>query len=95
MRMDVFVVGDGDGYVVAPVGARLPEDEMNVLGPLRYGWPLESQAAVPRLDWRTVLADIDARGYSIVPNSEVNGLLALPQASLRADYPEYHLRYAA
>lgn len=95
MRMDVFVVGEGDGYVVAPTGARLPEEEMSVLGALRYGWPLDTQAAPPRLDWRTVLADIDARGYSIVPNSEVSGLLALPQASLCAVYPEYHLRYAA
>lgn len=95
MRMDVFVVGDEEGYVVAPAGARLPDEEMTVLGSLRYGWTLESDAATPRLDWRGITADVDARGYSIVPHTEVSGLLAVPQRGLRAFYPECHLRSAA
>ncbi|HEY5802450.1 MAG TPA: hypothetical protein VIT90_01970 [Lysobacter sp.] len=95
MRMDVFVVGQDDGFVVAPCGAPLPDDEMAVLGNLRFGWTLDSESAAPRLDWQGIAKDIDARGYSIVPQGDVGGLLGAPQQELSAFYPEYHLRFAA
>lgn len=95
MRMDVFVVGNEEGYVVAPCGGSLPGDEMAVLGDLRFGWTLDSDAAVPRLDWQGIAKDIDARGYSIVPQGDVGGLLGAPQQELSAFYPEFHLRFAA
>lgn len=95
MRMDVFVVGHEEGFVVAPAGTPLPGDEMAVLGDVRFGWSVDSEAVVPRLDWQGIARDIDARGYSIVPQGEVSGLLGLPQGELRAFYPEHHLRCAA
>lgn len=95
MRMDVFVVGKDEGFVVAPCGAPLPDDEMAVLGDLRFGWTLDSASAAPRLDWQGIVKDIDARGYSIVPQGDVDGLLGAPQRELSAFYPEYHLRFAA
>lgn len=95
VRMDVFVVGKDDGYVVAPSGAPLPDDEMAVLGDVSFGWTLDSDMAAPRLDWQGIAKDIDARGYSIVPQGDVGGLLGAPQQELSAFYPEYHLRFAA
>ncbi|MBF6024266.1 hypothetical protein [Lysobacter niastensis] len=95
MRMDVFVVGREDGYVVAPSGAALPDDELSALGELHFGWIVDSDAAPPRLDWQGIGKDIDARGYSIVPQGEVAGLLGTPQQELSAFYPEFHLRYLA
>lgn len=95
MRMDVFVVGKDDGYVVAPSGATLPDEEMSALGELRFGWIIDSDAAMPRLDWQGIAKDIDARGYSIVPQGDVSGLLGAPEHELSAFYPEFHLRFAA
>ena len=95
MRVDVFVVGDDEGYVVAPAGRPLPLDEMLALGALRFGWTLDTWMAEPRLDWRSIETDIDARGYGIVPRSEVAGLLARPQRWLPALYPEHHRPIAA
>ncbi|HEY0506316.1 MAG TPA: hypothetical protein VGD42_22760 [Lysobacter sp.] len=95
MRVDVFVVGQEEGFVVAPAGAPLPGDEMAVLGDVRFGWSVDSESVVPRLDWQGITRDIDARGYSIVPQGEVHGLLGLPQQELRAYYPEFHQRFAA
>jgi hypothetical protein len=93
--MDVFVVGQEEGFVVAPSGAPLPGDEMAVLGDVHFGWSVDSESVMPRLDWQGIAKDIDARGYSIVPQGEVSGLLGLPQQELRAFYPERHLRCAA
>jgi hypothetical protein len=95
MRMDVFVVGKDDGYVVAPIGATLPDEEMSVLGELHFGWVVDSDATMSRLDWQGIVKDIDARGYSIVPQGDVAGLLGVPQHELSALYPEFHLRFAA
>lgn len=95
MQVDVFVVGDEEGYVVAPAGRPLPLDEMLALGALRFGWTLDSALAAPRLDWRSIAADIDARGYGIVPRADVPGLLAMPQRWLSALYPEHHRPMAA
>lgn len=95
MRVDVFVVGQEEGFVVAPSGAPLPGDEMAVLGELCFGWSVDSETVAPRLDWQGIAKDIDARGYSIVPQGEVGGLLGVPQHELRAFYPELHLRCAA
>ena len=95
MRVDVFVVGQEEGFVVAPSGASLPGDEMAVLGDVRFGWSVDSQAVMPRLDWQGIVKDIDARGYSIVPQGDVGGLLGMPQQELRALYPEFHVRCAA
>lgn len=95
MRVDVFVVGKEEGFVVAPCGASLPGDEMAAIGELSFGWSLESESAVPRLDWIGIAKDIDARGYSIVPQGDVAGLLGEPQQELRASYPECHLPHAA
>ncbi|BAV97300.1 conserved hypothetical protein [Lysobacter enzymogenes] len=95
MRVDVFVVGDNEGYVVAPSDSWLPLDEMKALGALRFGWTIDTSMARPRLDWRAIGNDIDARGYSIVASSDVGGLLAMPQQHLRAIYPEQHRPIAA
>lgn len=95
MRVDVFVVGQEEGFVVAPSGTPLPGEEMAVLGDLRFGWSVDSESVAPRLDWQGIVKDIDARGYSIVPQGDVGGLLGLPQQELRAFYPELHLRSAA
>lgn len=95
MRIDVFVVGDEEGYVVAPSDSWLPMDEMRALGDLRFGWTIDTRLAVPRLDWHAINTDIDARGYSIVAPQDVAGLLAMPQQDLRAIYPEHHARMAA
>src|SRR5262245_1850953 len=95
MRMDVFVVGRDDGYVVAPSGAAWPDDELAPLGELPVGWIVDSDAAPSRLDWQGIGKDIDARGYSIVPGGDVAGLLGMPQGELSALYPEFHLRYVA
>ncbi|RDZ28919.1 hypothetical protein [Lysobacter silvisoli] len=94
MRVDVFVVGDNEGYVVAPAGRPLPLDEMLALGALRYGWALDSERAAMRLDWRAIATDIDARGYGVVSREDVTGLLAQPQRWLPALYPEHHRRAA-
>lgn len=93
--MDVFVVGQEEGFVVAPCGAPLPDEEMAVLGEVRFGWTVDSESAAPRLDWQGIAKDIDARGYSIVPQGDVGGLLGLPEGELSAFYPEFHLRHAA
>ncbi|RPE76985.1 hypothetical protein [Vulcaniibacterium tengchongense] len=95
MQVNVFVVGDNEGYLVAPRGGTLPLDEITALGELHFGWSLDSDNAVPRLDWRSIAADIDARGYSIVAQEDVVGLLGRPQQELRACYPEFYLRRAA
>jgi hypothetical protein len=88
MRVDVFVVGDDEGYVVAPSDSWLPLDEMKALGALRFGWTIDTGLARPMLDWHAIATDIDARGYSIVAAHDVNGLLAMPQQHLYAIYPE-------
>lgn len=95
MRVDVFVVGKEEGFVVAPSGAPLPDEEMGVLGDVRFGWTVDSEVVVPRLDWQGIAKDIDARGYSIVPQNDVSGLLGMPEQELRAFYPEFHLPNAA
>jgi hypothetical protein len=95
MQMMVFVVGKNEGYVVAPHGAVLPGEEMSALGELRFGWTIDSDRTMRKLDWQGIGKDIDARGYSIVPEGDVAGLLGVPQHSLSALYPEYHLRFAA
>ena len=95
MQVNVFVVGQDEGYVVAPFGTDLPRDEMAALGEVRFGWSIDSDLATPRLDWQGIAKDIDARGYSIVPPDEVAGLLGLPQQELRACYPEQSVRWAA
>lgn len=95
MQMNVFVVGQNEGFVVAPHGAPLPGDEMAALGDVRFGWSVDSDHVVPRLDWMGIAKDIDARGYSIVPEGDVGGLLGLPQHELVAAYPERHIRHAA
>jgi hypothetical protein len=95
MQMDVFVVGREEGYVVAPCGTALPDDEMAALGEVSFGWTVDSERVVPRLDWQGIVKDIDARGYSIVPHGDVGGLLGLPQQGLSALYPEFHQRCAA
>ena len=95
MQVNVFVVGQNEGFVVAPHGAPLPGDEMDALGEVRFGWSVDSDHVVPRLDWTGIVKDIDARGYSIVPHGDVGGLLGLPQHELGAVYRERHIRYAA
>ena len=95
MQVDVFVVGQNEGFVVAPCGTPLPGDEMAALGDVRFGWSVDSDHVVPKLDWMGIVKDIDARGYSIVPHGDVGGLLGLPQHELTAHYPERHIRYAA
>ncbi|ALN62383.1 hypothetical protein GLA29479_1504 [Lysobacter antibioticus] len=95
MRVDVFVVGEDEGYVVAPADSWLPLDEMKALGALRFGWTIDTSMAMPKLDWHTIAKDIDARGYSIVASHDVGGLLAIPQQNLRAIYPEHHPPFAA
>lgn len=95
MRVDVFVVGDNEGYVVAPSDSWLPLDEMRALGALRFGWTIDTGLATPKLDWRAIGNDIDARGYSIVASNDVSGLLAMPQHNLPAIYPEQHRPMAA
>ena len=74
---------------------RLPDDEMAALGEVSFGWTVDSECVVPRLDWLGIVKDIDARGYSIVPHGDVGGLLGLPQHGLSAFYPEFHQRCAA
>ena len=95
MQMDVFVVGREEGYVVAPCGTALPDDEMAALGEVSFGWTVDSECVVPRLDWQGIVKDIDARGYSIVASDDVGGLLAQPQQTLYAIYPEQHRPIAA
>lgn len=95
MQVNVFVVGQEEGFVVAPCGAPLPGEEMAALGEVRFGWSVDSDEVAPRLDWTGIVKDIDARGYSIVPQGDVGGLLGLPQHGLSASYPERHLRCAA
>lgn len=95
MQVDVFVVGKEEGFVVAPCGASLPGEEIAAIGELCFGWTVDSDVAVPRLDWQGIAKDIDARGYSIVPQGDVAGLLGEPQQGLRAFYPEHHVRRAA
>jgi hypothetical protein len=68
MQVNVFVVGQNEGFVVAPCGAPLPGDEMDALGEVRFGWSVDSDHVVPKLDWMGIVKDIDARGYSIVPH---------------------------
>ena len=95
MQVNVFVVGHNEGFVVAPCGLPLPGDEMDALGEVRFGWSVDSDHVVPKLDWMGIVKDIDARGYSIVPHGDVGGLLGLPQHELGAVYPARHIRYAA
>lgn len=95
MRVDVFVVGDEEGYVVAPADSWLPLDEIKALGALRFGWTIDTVMAVPKLDWHAIAKDIDARGYSIVAADDAGGLLARPQHNLHAIYPEQHRPMAA
>ncbi|MGO4262177.1 hypothetical protein [Lysobacter sp. TAB13] len=90
MRVDVFVVGEDEGFVVAPADSWLPLDEMKALGALRFGWTIDTAMAMPKLDWHAIANDIDARGYSIVAANDVGGLLARPQQHLYAIYPEQH-----
>ncbi|MFC3549856.1 hypothetical protein ACFOLC_02380 [Lysobacter cavernae] len=68
---------------------------MTALGELHFGWVMDSDMATPRLDWQGIVKDIDARGYSVVPQGDVAGLLGTPQQELSAFYPEHHVRFAA
>lgn len=78
-RIDIYLTADGDGYVVAPAGARLAPELVAALGGLRHGWAQDVGAAAQLPGWRAVRDDLDACGYSILPDTDFAALLLAPR----------------
>lgn len=78
-RIDVFLAGNGDGYVIAPAGCALPTEEMRALGGICPGWSQDVGEAASLPGWRMLRRDIDACGYSIVSDADFAALLLPPR----------------
>lgn len=78
-RIDVFLAGNGDGYVIAPAGGALPVEEMRALGGVCPGWSQDVGEATSLPEWRAVRRDIEACGYSIISDADFAALLLPPR----------------
>ncbi|MEZ0470454.1 hypothetical protein [Luteimonas salinilitoris] len=78
-RIDVFLAGNGDGYVIAPAGSALPLEEMRALGGICHGWSQDVGESASRPEWRALRRDIEACGYSIVSDADFAALLLPPR----------------
>ena len=74
MRLDVYVVGDLEAWVLAPSGMRLPMAEVGVLGRLRWWGRLDAEQALTAEQRPAVIRDIDARGYGIVAAGDLSAV---------------------
>lgn len=75
MELDVFAVGQADGWVVAPAGARLPMAEVGALGRLQRIGRVDPLRALGDERWAGVARDIDARGYGVLAAEDLPDLL--------------------
>lgn len=78
-RIDVYLSGRGDGYVVTPAGVRLPDEQAVALGGVHHAWTQDVGEAACLPGWRALRADIDACGYGILSDAGFAALLLPPR----------------
>jgi hypothetical protein len=66
LHLDIYVVGDAEGWIAVAANQPVPAAIREALGNPRFGWTAEPRHCIESASWPAVRMDLDMDGYSLL-----------------------------